>query len=251
MLATERQKIIIDILKREKAVVVSQLADNFRVSGETIRRDLERICRDGIAIKSHGGAVLNEAGSELPFAQRKSHNFNEKQRIAGLVAEMVNDGNSIMLDASTTAVFVARALKNKNDLTIITNSVDVAMELADMRDWTIYVAGGRLIGDYVAMIGERVARDLAGYCVDLAIFSCKALSIDQGIFDSRDDFSAIKRAMLAAAKTKILATDQSKFGKTALSKIADFAEIDAIITDSRPDANWLEFFAKQKIECRY
>jgi len=231
MLAAERRKIILEKLQSEKKVIVHDLSELFGVSDETIRRDIDRLCQEGLAIKEYGGAILNEKGPDLPFNVRKVHNPEAKKRIADTVETLVNDGDSIMLDASTTAVFVARALKTKKRLHVVTNSIEVMMELSDMPDWTVISAGGKLWGDYLAFFGERTVAAISAFRVDKVIFSCKGFDPAQGMFDGEDAFAQVKRAMMKNAKTKILAVDSSKFEKAAFSKIATTEEIDVIVTE--------------------
>ena len=115
MLALERRNLILEKLQEEKRVVVSELSQLYNVSEETIRRDLDKLEKEGLATKSYGGAVINEdVGIDLPFNIRKNQNVQGKQKMAEIAASMVNDGDHIFLDASTTAVFVAKALKEKN-----------------------------------------------------------------------------------------------------------------------------------------
>ena len=249
MLAAERRKIIIEQLQADKNVVVAQLAALFDVSGETIRRDLELLCQEGIATKSHGGAVLNEHGMDLPFAVRKHQRFAEKRLMADIIEGLVSEGDSIMLDASTTAVFVAKALKRKKRLTVITNSIDVMVELAEMRDWTLIVTGGKMVSDYLAITGAQAVNEIAGYSVDKLIFSCKGLDIERGIFEGNDDFAQLKRAMIASARVRILAADGHKFGRAALAKVGELSDVDTVVTDAKPDAAWLAAFAAQGVRC--
>ena len=134
MLAIERRNEILEKLQTDRRVVVSELSQIYDVSEETIRRDLEKLVNDGYAIKSYGGAVINEnVNIELPFNIRKNRNIVGKQRIAELVSRIVKDGDSIMLDASSTAVYIAKALqeKGKKNLTVITNSIEIIIELFD------------------------------------------------------------------------------------------------------------------------
>ena len=254
MLALERRKIILEKLQEDKKVIVSQLSSLFKVSDETIRRDLELLCQDGHATKSYGGAIFNENGTDLPFNVRKLYRPAEKRKIAELVEPLINDGDKIFLDASTTAVFVARSLKTKKRLTVVTNSIEVMLELADMRDFTVISTGGRLMGEYLAFTGVRAAETLSSFRADKLIFSCKALNYNgagSGIFDSADDFSLVKQKMIAQSKTKILATDNSKFGKTAFSKITTISDIDMVVTDINPGEGWLEYFAGEGVEVMF
>jgi len=251
MLAVERRKIILGMLQTEKKVIVSRLSGFFDVSDETIRRDLDQLCQDGLAVKCYGGATLNEDGPDLPFNVRKLHKPAEKMKIAEIITDLVSDGESIILDASTTAVFVAKLLKKKKRLTIVTNSVEVMIELSDMPDFNIICTGGKLKGNFLAFTGQRVISTLESFNADKLIFSCKALNTTGGIFDSDDDFAEVKRGMLKSSKTKILAVDHGKFDKTAFSKVADITEIDKVITDTRPSKKWLTFFKQNDVECLY
>ena len=122
MLAIERRNEILEKLQSEKCVVVSELSQHYGVSEETIRRDLEKLENDGLVIKTYGGAVLNEHSIfDLPFNIRKNQMIAEKQKIAEAVDELVRDGEAIMLDASSTAAYIARGLRKKKKLTVITN----------------------------------------------------------------------------------------------------------------------------------
>ena len=130
MLALERRNLILEKLQAEKKVVVSELSQLYEVSEETIRRDLDKLEKEGLAIKSYGGAVINEDVSiDLPFNIRKNQNVSGKQKMAEIAASLVQEGDHIFLDASTTAVFVAKALKEKERLTVITNSMEILLEL--------------------------------------------------------------------------------------------------------------------------
>ena len=136
MLALERRNLILEKLQTERRVVVSELSQLYEVSEETIRRDLDKLEKEGLATKSYGGAVINENVSiDLPFNIRKNQNVGGKQKMAEIVAEMVQDGDHIFLDASTTAVFIAKALKDKERLTVITNSMEILIELSDVSGW--------------------------------------------------------------------------------------------------------------------
>ena len=251
MLAAERRHLILEKLHIEKRVIVSELSGLFAVSNETIRRDLEKLCRSGLAIKSYGGAIINEKEMDLPFNIRKLHKPAEKQKIAGLIQCLVQDGDSVFLDASTTAVFVAKMLKKLSKLTVITNSIEIMIELADKPDWSVIALGGHLKADYLAFSGQRTISGISSFYADKLIFSCKGLDFSRGIFESNEDFSQIKRAMLDAAKVKILAADLSKFGETAFSKIADISDLDVVVTNDCPGEDWLECFKKQDVKCIY
>lgn len=133
MLAIERKNMILSELREKKRVVVGELAAKFGVSEETIRHDLMKLEHERGVVKTYGGAILNiGVQSEVPFMERRGVNAAANARIALLAARMVRDGDSVFLDASSASVFIAHALKNKKALTVLTNSVDVLIELSDV-----------------------------------------------------------------------------------------------------------------------
>lgn len=253
MLAIERRNAILEKLQAEKRVVVSELSQIYDVSEETIRRDLEKLENDGFAIKSYGGAVINEnANLDFPFNVRKNWNVVEKQKIADMITGMVEDGERLILDASSTAVAIVKQLKEKKNLTLITNSVEIIVETANMlSDWTVLSTGGILKESGLALVGPQTERMLKSYRVDKAIISAKAVWKEEGFFDTDELHAANKRTMLYAAKERILAVDYSKFGKTAFTKIGDFSDITTVVTDKKPSEEWLGFFNEQGIACIY
>ena len=152
MLAVERKNNILGLLQSEGRVVVSELADKFDVSEETIRRDLEKLERDGLVQKSYGGAVLNENAQN---AVRKRTNVIGKQKIAELVSGCIPDNSSIMLDSSSTALFIAKRIKDRKNMVVITNSLEILVELKDRKEWKIFSSGGQLGEDSLALGGRQ------------------------------------------------------------------------------------------------
>ena len=251
MLAAERRMRILEKLQEEKKVVVSELSEAFEVSEETIRRDLDKLEKEGLAVKSYGGATLHESSNGLPYTVRKKRNLAGKEKIAGLIESMISDGDHIILDPSTTALFIVRALKKKEGLTIITNSVEVLLEQPEVSSWEVISTGGYLKEEYLALVGPRAIETLESFNVDKVILSCKGMDMEKGITDSNELFSQIKQKMLRQAKEKILAVDSTKLDKVGFSKICDLTDIDIVVTDIRPSDNWLEFFKEKGIRCYY
>lgn len=251
MLAIERRNEILEKLQKEKRVVVSELSRAYGVSEETIRRDLEKLENEGYVIKSYGGAVLNEnVNIDMPFNVRKNTNVVGKQKIAEIVKDMVKDGERLMLDSSSTAVFIAKALKEeKRNLTIITNSIEIIIELFDRPDWHVLSTGGLAMEGSLALVGPQTDQMLRAYHVDKAIISCKGFDMENGITDSNELHAGNKKTMLERADCRILAVDSSKFGHTAFTTIGGLENISTIITDEEPEEQWLELFEKYQVEC--
>ena len=252
MLPTERRQLVIDKLQKEKKVVVSELSAFFQVSEETIRRDLDKLEKDGIAIKGYGGAVLNEdTKADMPFNVRKKKNLQGKRKIGEIIETLVSDGEHIIVDPSTTAVSIVKALSQKKDLTIITNSIEVLVELAGDANWNVISSGGNLVGNYLALAGPKAIENISSYYVDKAIISCKGLDKNGGITDANELFSQVKKTMLQSAKQRILAVDHTKFDNIALSRICAITEIDIVVTDEKPSEQWLAYFNEKGIKCLY
>ena len=250
MLAIERRNAILEKLQVERRVVVSELSALYDVSEETIRRDLDKLENDGYAIKSYGGAVINENSNlDLPYNVRKNTNVLGKQKIAALISEMVHDGDNIMLDASSTAVAIAKAIKNKKDLTVITNSLEIALELIETPGCNVISTGGVATGSSFALVGSVTDKTIRSYYVDKAIISCKGIDMYAGFTESDERHANNKASMFYMAKTKILAIDSSKFNKIAFAKIGDLREISRIVTDKKPEEEWLQKFEELGVEC--
>ncbi len=252
MLAAERRNLILEKLQEEHKVVVSELSALFEVSEETIRRDLDRLEREGFAVKSYGGAVLSENSSlDMPFNVRKKRNVTGKQIIGDLVEGLISEGEHIIIDPSTTAVSIVKALKNRRKLTVITSSVEVLIELSDVSGWNVICTGGTLWENYLTLVGARAADAIRSFYADKAIFSCKGIDLSRGITDSHEMLSQVKQAMLASARQKILAADHTKFDNVAFSRICELTEVDVVVTDLRPSEQWLAFFEENGIQCLY
>lgn len=252
MLAIERRNKIYGLLRRYGRVVVGELAKDFEVSEETIRRDLDKLEKEYGIVKTYGGAFLkDEIKTDIPLFDRKKTNVEAKERIASLIEEVVLDGDAIILDASSTAVFIARKLKNKKNITLITNSVEVLLELSDVSGWKILSTGGEFTGSACALTGTKAEEMLSSYRVDKVVVSCKGLDPEFGFSDSDERQASVKRKMLACGVQKILAVDASKFDKRSFAAIGGFDGIDAIFTDSEPSEAWKELFDRYGVECLY
>ena len=252
MLAVERRKLILEKIHTDKKVIVSELSKEFDVSEETIRRDLDKMALEGHVIKSYGGAVINEIGSiDLPFNVRWKANSVGKQKIADLINREIKDGERIFLDASTTAVFIAKNIKQKKKLTVITNSIENLLELSDVSDWDIISTGGLLKAGSMSLLGNRAAQSIERYNADKVFLSCKGVDLIKGVTESHDETASIKQSMIESAKKVYLTVDSSKFDKVAFSNICPLSKIDVVVTDKKPDTKWLETFRRMDIQCLY
>lgn len=246
MLTPERRKQILQKLQNEREVLVADLAKEYSVSDETIRRDLKALEKDGSATRTYGGAVLQDGG-EVPFVLRKKTNVEAKTAIAQQVAELIDDGDFIMLDESSTSSFIARAICHKKNITLITNSVELLLELAGVKDWNVLLSGGALKSMSLALTGNQTERFIRSYHVNKAVISCAGMDPDAGITDSNDDNAQIKRAMMESAEQTILALDHRKFDKKAFASIGPLNRISTVVTDREPSEKWRDVLTERGI----
>ncbi|RYM07118.1 DeoR/GlpR transcriptional regulator [Sporolactobacillus sp. THM7-7] len=251
MLAIERRKKIIDMIHKEKHIMVTSLSERFHVSEETIRRDLEKLEKSGIVTRTYGGAVLNrQINEDLPFTTRKEMNKELKQDIAVKANPLIKDGDTIMADPSSTVCEFLRFLNNKKNLTIITNSIKYLYEFVHTKHHFISTGGDLRFRSY-SLTGSIARETVNKYNVDVAIFSCKGLSMSHGITDSNEPESDLKTVMVKQAAKILLLVDHSKFDKVAFVKQFEFKDVDYVVTDRKPSAEWLNFFKKQGITVIY
>ncbi|MBQ8794773.1 MAG: DeoR/GlpR transcriptional regulator [Clostridia bacterium] len=252
MLAIERRNAILSKLYLDGKVIVSALSQEFDVTEETIRRDLDKLDKEGLVKKSYGGAVLvQNFSTDLPHSVRKKANVEAKQKIAEKISTLFQDGDCIMLDASSTALLLLNYIRNLKNITLITNSVEALIELSDKDDWNVFSTGGKLKKGSLSLVGPSAEKTIRSFHVDYAVCSSKGLDSTRGITDSNEKDSEMKQAIFESAETKILCVDSSKFDKISLIKVGNVNEVDIIATDTEPSANWQEYLKRKNVELIY
>ena len=247
MLAAERRRIITERIKAVGQVVVSALSTEFAVSEETIRRDLEALERDGVAVRIYGGAVL--AGNDRvapPYSIRKNTNVEPKVAIAQKLGSLLKDGDTLMVDESSTSAYAVRAIRHLKNITLITNSVELLRERQD--SWHIISTGGTLKPDVLALVGPHAVRTVKSYHVRYAILSCRGINESLGLADSDDEVVAVKQAMMASCDRVLLLADHRKFDRTGLVSLGRLRDVDKLITDCAPSPEWQKRLADAGVE---
>ncbi len=250
MLSAERRNLILSQIREKKKVFVNDLSRQFDVSEETIRRDLERLDEEGFVIKGYGGAVLNEEfGMDLPFNVRCRINPGAKDVIAQLSLCEITPGDHIFLDASSTSVFLSRALKKlqMERLTVVTNSVENAVTLSHISNAKVLLTGGELSQVSMSLSGAKTLDSISGYHMDKAFISCKGLDKEHGVTEGNDEVSLIKKAALNASDKVYLMADAEKFDKVNFSKVCGLERVDALITELRPKKSWITALSEKDI----
>ncbi len=248
MLAIERKNEILSILQKEKSVLVADLSQKYHVTEETIRRDLDKLEKEGFVKKTYGGAVLNESTNiDLPFKIRERANKAEKTIIARLVTELIQEGESLIMDSSSTSLMVARGLKGFQKLTIITNSVEIMMELSGCRGIRLICTGGVMRDSALSLGGKGAEQMLRHYNADKAIMSCKGIDMEKGLSDSNELEADLKTVMAGCAGEIIWAVDSSKFDRVSFVKIMDLEPGSTLVSDKPVSAQWMEYLESRNI----
>jgi DeoR/GlpR family transcriptional regulator of sugar metabolism len=253
MLAITRKSKIKDIILEKKSVVVSELANIFSVTEETIRRDLKTLEDEGFLIRTYGGAFIQDGvQNEVDLSIRETAYTQSKELIAAKCVEIIHNGDSIFLDASTTALFIAKAVRDMR-LTILTNSLKVINLLTDCPNIRLISIGGLFNSNNMSFIGRSSLQSLDSYYVDKTFMSCRSLSQAHGITDSNESMSEIRQKLLSRSNSIYVVADYSKFDKTSFISICNFSDINGVITDKQLDQDWINFLADNNViyyECK-
>lgn len=231
LFAEERRRAIQEFLKQRGRVSVKDLSELLHVSAVTIRQDLRQMEQDGLLERTHGGAVppiSKPSGPELSFEVRLREKRAEKDAIAHAAAALVSRGDSIALDASTTAYAMIPYLKQHDRLIVVTNSLMIAQGFLDSPQITVYMPGGRLRRDSIDLVANPDS--LPEININVGFFGARGISLETGITDSDPDEASIKRGMVTRCQRVVIIADQDKWDKVAPCTVATLDEVDTIIT---------------------
>lgn len=247
MRAAERYQSIVDVVNERGAIRVSELSELFHVTEETIRRDLDRLEQAGRLRRSHGGAVsVKDQAPEIPYFEREITYAEEKKRIALAAIKRIGPSDRILLDASSTAWYMAVEVPDM-PLTVLTNSLKVAAELSTKEKIDVISTGGILAQRTLSYVGPLAERSLDGYHVNKLFLSCQGVHLERGLSESNELQARMKERMIRMADEVILLADSSKFGSQAFAHVADLSVVDVIITDHRIEMEMLEKLSSKGI----
>ncbi len=239
MLAEARQRAILRHLGDAGAVRVAQLSETLSVTEETIRRDLDKLARDGRVMRTHGGAVLPQSESrDLPFVVRETANLEAKQEIARLALRFVGPNDVIALDASSTVHQLAQILIDK-PITVVTNALPATVVLAGRPHIRLVSTGGFLDHGSSSWTGRIAEQALQKLNINTLFLSSAGLDLTRGLSEVDDDQRSMKRHMLDLAERVVLMVDFSKLGVRGAVQLADQSEVDLVLTDARADERFV------------
>ncbi|MEH7380224.1 DeoR/GlpR family DNA-binding transcription regulator [Bacillus sp. JJ1533] len=245
----ERKITILEALDREEKVQVRELASQLLVSDETIRRDLDRLEKEGILKKVYGGAVKTKSNSwELPFDEKTTINRLEKKVICKAAASLVEDGDIIMIGNGTTPLDIVRYLDDKADVTIITHSIPVMLLAMEVFKGQVIFTGGEFEKNQKYTSGPLTNVMLDMLKANKAFISAGGISINSGITDYDISGSGISRKMIERAEDVIILADYSKFGNTTFAHMCSLEHASMVITDQKCPQEWRKLLSEKHIE---
>jgi DeoR family transcriptional regulator of aga operon len=250
----QRSEQILQELLRNGEVAVDGLAQLLNVSAATIRRDLTELEQQGLLRRNHGGAVpvapmLYEPFRHVSsFQEQEQKCVAEKRRIGLLAASLITDGEIIAIGAGTTATQVARSIRHRKGITVMTNALNVAMELSHLADIKVFMTGGFLSGDWFALVGDIAQRNVGEIFVDKVFIGVDGIHPEHGLTTNYPDQAAIHRAMMRQARQRIVVADHRKIGLIGTSLIWPAADFDILITDKATTDKVIAPFTAKNID---
>jgi DeoR/GlpR family transcriptional regulator of sugar metabolism len=246
----ERLDQILALIQLQRRASVAELSERFGVSAVTIRNDLATLEQQGRLVRTHGGAMSrpNSGTEPLAFAIRKELHLAEKERIGRAAAALVRDGESIALDASTTAWQIARHLKDRRELTVVTNGLFVATEFLDSPGVTVVMPGGSLRVASASLVGDQGACILERYHVQKGFFGAGGFTLKEGLTDTNQYEVQLKQRMVERSKEVIAVVDSSKWGQVTFASLASVDQVHRVIADGAAPADMVAALRERGIE---
>lgn len=228
----DRLKKILEMLNSDTYCSAHKLSKTLFVSLPTVRRDLAELEQQGLIVRNHGGAKKKtDDKTEIPFEFKSLFKVNEKKRLCKAAAKLVSDNDIIFVDASTSVIHVANYLKDKNNLTVLTNGVATASFFGKL-GFNVYCTGGKFIPTSLSFSGDHAAELLEKYNVDIMIFSASGISDNGYIVDTTEEIAALRRRIFKSVRKKVFICDKEKFSCPAPYNVAVINEMDYVICNA-------------------
>lgn len=244
MLAEERRQKIIELINQKNIVKVNELSEKLNVTTETIRSDLDKLEKKELLKRTHGGAVALENHQELSFNIRKGKNKKEKKEIAKKAVSLIKDGDTVFLDASSSAFYLAMEILNLENITVITNSNIIVTELAKNENITVISTGGMLRRNSLSFVGPLTNTNIKNYNANKSFLSCKGVSIKHGATEINELESETKRNMVKKSENVYILGKSTSINTVGLSQFASIKEITKVITPNNISEEIINPFRK-------
>lgn len=247
-LASKRRESIARLIRENGFARNSELSSRLGVSVVTIRQDVEALCAEGVVHKTYGGAVRqSENELDSAFDVRSTQNADEKRRIGAAAAKLIGHGETILLDAGSTSLEIARRLPLNADITVVTCALNIAMECGNKPGVTVIVCGGTLNPRTLSVSGHQVERELADICADRFFLATYGVDMLKGLAERNFVFGQTKKAQIRAAREVVLVCDSSKFGEVGPVLIAPITTINRVVTDTGIPTEYLNWLRDNQI----
>ncbi|WP_044362794.1 transcriptional repressor AgaR [Vibrio fluvialis] len=247
--AVERRMEIVDIVNRDGKARVEDLAAQFNVSSVTIRSDLSFLEKNGYVVRSHGTAIPNSGViAELTVHEKRRQNAGIKTAIGRAAAKLINNGDTVILDSGTTTREIAANLKSVEDVVVMTNGLDVAMELASAPGVEVLMSGGLLRKNALSFSGSQAEAGLKNYRFDKFFLGVDGFDLRAGITTHDEQEASLNRLMCEISERVIAVADSTKFGKRSCHMIRAFGHIDTLVTDSDIPEDYLQGLRDMKVD---
>lgn len=248
---SDRFAAVLDALQADGRVEVADLAQRFDVSEMTVRRDLEELERRDLCRRVHGGAIPGTSRSyEPPFSLREQREAAAKEAIAAEVVDLLGIGETVLLDVGTTTLAVARALRGRNNLTVLTPSLPIANVLADEAGLRVICLGGVARPGERSLVGSLTLEAVRQFYVDVLVLGVGGLDTEAGLTEFNVEDAAVKRAALERSRRLIVAADDTKLGAVAFAAVAPASRIDVLVTNGTDDNEQVRLLRELGIEVR-
>lgn len=239
---------IIEYLKEKQSATLDELCKAFDVSINTIRRDINELEEQGAINKVYGGVILCKNDETIPITIRQDKDVNEKEKIGKYAGNMVDDNDIIIIDSGSTTVHMVKYLKDKKNITIITNSINVVNESAKLNNINLVIVGGDYLRETNSMVGLDAINVIKKLNAKTAFIATTGISLQRGLSNSSMLEAEIKRSMIKSADKLVLLADHSKFELVSLVTFAELNEINYIITDKDIKTEYSKFFKENNIK---
>ena len=244
----ERRRAILNALMETGQLSVGELSERFDVSEVTIRGDLQALYRQNMLLRTRGGALSISSLPELSFDVRSQQQSDKKVRIGRAAAGLIHPGDSILLDASTTALSIIPFIEHVNDLTVVTNGLKTAISLLRLPQVHILVPGGVLRPDSISLVSASDSQMLNDLHIRIGYFGCRGLTLKQGLTDVNLDEVRAKRKMVEKCQTVVGILDSGKWGQVAVATFANLDQVDMVITDDSAPQEMIDGLRENSIE---
>ncbi len=249
MLPHQRREKILEMIREDGHAKVFQLSKIFKVTEVTIRQDLEKLEKDGFVEREHGGAYLKDIGLNVKnITLQNQEHLPEKEAIARKAIELISDGDTIILDSGSTTTEIAKLIRGYKNLTVITNSLNIALILGADPEVNLVVTGGEFKAPTLSLTGQKAADFFADLHVDKLFLATAGITLKSGLtYPSISDI-CVKKAMIESANVVYLVADSSKIGKSSFASLGALSLIDYLITDSQINEDDVQMLKKNDIQ---